>query len=371
MSHEIRTPLNAIIGMSNLAKASGDFGRVKDYLAKVNVSAVHLLGIINDILDISKIDAGKLILSNTPFLVSDMIERVKTMTLTRSAEKNQRFSVCVDSDVPDTICTDIQRLSQVLVNLLSNAVKFTPEGGNIGLALHLEHTYGNVCVLRFEVSDTGIGISEEQKKGLFESFAQADNSISRKFGGTGLGLAISKHIIEMMGGAITVYSNPGEGSVFEFKIKVPMGSASDAENADEDSSVIPDITDLFIGKNILLVEDIEINRMVIEDLLENSGVSIDEAADGREAIMKFAESKGKYDLIFMDVHMPEVNGYMATEAIRSMGAIPNAAAVPIVAMTASVFREDVEKCLAVGMNDHIGKPVEFPQLIAKMKHYLL
>jgi signal transduction histidine kinase/ActR/RegA family two-component response regulator len=371
MSHEIRTPLNAIIGMSNLAEASGDFDRVKDYLSKVSISAIHLLGVINDILDMSKIDAGKLTLSNAPFSINELIDRVKTLTLTRSAEKNQRFSIEVDEDVPAVINTDIQRLSQVLINLISNAVKFTPEGGKIDLLLHLDYLLGNDCVLRFEVKDTGIGISDEQKANLFESFAQADDSISRKFGGTGLGLAISKHIVNMMHGSIQVESLPGEGSVFEFTIKVPVGRTEDLTETTEESAILSDITGIFSGKRLLLVEDIDINRMVITDLLENSGVLIDEAADGREAIEKFTEFGESYALIFMDVHMPEVNGYTATQVIRTMSEVKNAATVPIVAMTASVFREDVEKCLSVGMTDHIGKPVEFPELIRKMKHYLL
>jgi CheY-like chemotaxis protein len=318
----------------------------------------------------SKIDSGKLELSGTAFRISDMIDRVTTLTLTRSAEKHQEFVVEVDDDVPAVICTDIGRLSQVLVNLLSNAVKFTPEGGKIKLSLHCKSFDGSDCVLQFEVKDNGIGITDEQKARLFRSFAQADSSISRKYGGTGLGLAISKRIVEMMNGSIEVTSVPGEGSVFSFTIKVPVGALVDSAETMNDASAIAGLEGAFKGKHILLVEDIEINRMIIADLLEHSGVTIDEAADGREAMERFAESNGKYDLIFMDVHMPNVNGYSATEAIRAMDNVPNAKSVPIIAMTASVFKEDVEKCLSAGMNDHIGKPVDFPQLINKMKQYI-
>jgi CheY-like chemotaxis protein len=371
MSHEIRTPLNAIIGMSNLAASYDDTAKIKECLEKVNVSAVHLLGVINDILDMSKIDAGKLEISLTDFNVKTMIEHVVTLIKFRSDEKDQHFSYEIADDVPAAINSDMQRISQVLVNLLSNAVKFTPQGGEVTLKVKLQskNPDNKTAVLYFEVIDTGIGIAEEQRNNLFRSFAQADDSISRKYGGTGLGLAISKRIVAMLDGDINFTSTIGKGSVFCFTITARIASEDTMISDSEDDIGITDITGMFEGKNILLVEDIEINRMVIEGLLENSGVSITEACNGREALEKYIENNGHYDLIFMDVHMPEVNGYTATKQIRALD-IPGSDTIPIVAMTASVFREDVENCLIAGMNDHIGKPIEFPALIHKMKKYL-
>jgi signal transduction histidine kinase len=371
MSHEIRTPLNAIIGMSNLASSTEDISKIKEYIGKVNVSAIHLLGVINDILDMSKIEAGKLEISNTDFRITELFDNVITIIRFRTEEKHQNFSAEIDSNVPKAIVSDVQRLSQVLLNLLSNAVKFTPDGGAIKLSVSCDSNNGTEAVLRFTVTDTGIGITEDQKGILFKSFSQADDSISRKFGGTGLGLAISKHLIELMGGNVTVDSVFGSGTTFTFTIKAAIGNSEETTvgSAAEEIS-IQDIDGIFSGKTILLVEDIEINRMVIEGLLENSGVIIDKAENGRIACEKFADPENSYDLIFMDIHMPEMGGFAATEKIRSMKH-KNCASVPIIAMTASVFREDVEKCLKTGMNDHIGKPIEFPTLIKKMKKHLL
>jgi signal transduction histidine kinase len=368
MSHEIRTPLNAIIGMSNLASNADDLIKVKDYLSKVNVSAIHLLGVINDILDMSKIDAGKLVLSHSDFTVSELVNNVIMLIQFKSEEKRQVFKWEIDEDVPKAIVSDNQRLSQVLINLLSNAVKFTPDGGEITLNVKCDLKSKTEAILRFEVSDTGIGISDEQKQTLFESFAQADESISRRFGGTGLGLAISKRLINMMDGDISVHSALGKGTTFSFTISAEIGKA-DHQTVNKKIE-IGDISGLFKGKRILLVEDIEINRMVIDGLLEDSGAIITEAENGKIACEKFERSGGAFDLIFMDIQMPEMGGYTATETIRKMD-IPAAKTIPILAMTASVFREDIVKCLAAGMNDHIGKPIEFPELIIKMKKYLL
>jgi signal transduction histidine kinase len=374
MSHEIRTPLNAIIGMNRIASSATDMSRIRYCLEKVNVSAVHLLGVINDILDMSKIDAGKLDIACTDFSVEDMVKDVVLLIRFKSDEKNQNFVFEIDKDVPPTVGADRQRISQVLVNLLSNAVKFTPDGGKITLNVSADSVIGEDAVLRFTVTDTGIGVTEEQKQALFKSFAQADSSISRKFGGTGLGLVISQRLVRMMGGDIYLDSEIGKGSVFSFDVKVKTSQASALSQNDGeiggDTDHPEDINGIFAGKTILLAEDVDVNRLVITGLLEDTGATIIEAENGKEACEKFAASNGGYDLIFMDVHMPEVNGYAATQAIRAMN-LPDAKTIPIVAMTASVFREDVERCLAAGMNDHIGKPVDFSELLSKMKHYLL
>jgi signal transduction histidine kinase len=369
MSHEIRTPLNAIIGMGNLAASYDDKDKIMECINKVNISALHLLGVINDILDMSKIDAGKLEISPIDFNISTLIEQVTTLIQVKADEKEQNFTVTVADDVPRSVNSDMQRLSQVLINLLSNAVKFTPEGGRVSLDVDYKGESGGKHILGFVVTDTGIGIAPEQQKGLFRPFAQADDSISRKYGGTGLGLTISKRIVEMLGGDIALTSEAGLGSMFSFTIKAAPADMNFSEKTNDDLT-ISDINGIFEGKKILLAEDIEINRMVIEGLLETSGVIIDEASDGREAVDKFIAAQGGYNLIFMDVHMPDVNGLEATRMIRGLDNIANAKTIPIVAMTASVFKEDVESCLAAGMNDHIGKPIEISALIKKMKNFL-
>jgi len=369
MSHEMRTPMNAIIGMTSIAKKSKDIDEVQVCLNKINDSANHLLGVINDVLDMSKIAAGKLELSDTDFRFQDMLKQVVTIMDFKFEERQQNFSLHVDETVPKAIIADKQRLAQVITNLLSNANKFTSEGGNISLSIKKTEDLNNKCKIQIEVADDGIGISEEQQARLFNAFEQADNSTSRKYGGTGLGLSISKRIIEMMGGRIWIESKEGEGTKFIFLIQVGIGSDEENENYDGIDNT-DDISGLFAGKRILLAEDVEVNREILMTLLEETEVMIDCAENGREACEKYAGNLGDYDMIFMDVHMPEMDGYEATGIIRKMD-IARAGTIPIVAMTANVFREDIESCLAAGMTDHIGKPLDIGVVIAKMKHYLL
>lgn len=368
MSHEMRTPMNAIIGMINIAKKSDSIDEVQRCLGKINDSANHLLGIINDVLDVSKIEAGKMELSETDFRFTDMITQVTTVMNFKLEEKHQNFYVQMDENVPTSIITDKQRLAQVITNLLSNANKFAPEGGNIRLSVHKTEESGNKCTLQIEVEDDGIGISEEQQARLFRSFEQADNSISRKYGGTGLGLAISKNLINMMDGDIWIDSKLGKGARFIFTIVVGVGVA-DEEESHNTGMCYADNKDMFAGKHILLVDDVDINREILITLLDDSGVGIDCAENGREACDKYAANPEIYDMIFMDIHMPEMNGYEATQTIRKMD-ITGAQTIPIIAMTANVFREDIEKCLLAGMNDHIGKPLDINTVIDKMKQYL-
>jgi len=370
MSHEMRTPMNAIIGMINIAKKSDGMEEVQECIGKINDSANHLLGIIDDVLDMSKIEAGKMELSETDFCFTDIIEQVTAVMNFKLEEKHQNFIVQIDENVPKSIITDKQRLAQIITNLLSNANKFAPEDGNISLSVHKADDSGNRCTLQIEIKDDGIGISEEQQARLFGSFEQADNSISRKYGGTGLGLAISKNLINMMDGSIWVDSRPGEGARFIFTITVGIGAADENERPDIGVSEADDNKNIFAGKHILLADDVELNREILIALLEDSGVTIDCAQNGREAYDKYACNPGAYDMIFMDIHMPEMDGYEATRMIRKMN-IAEAQVIPIVAMTANVFREDIEKCLLVGMNDHIGKPLDINTVIVKMKQYLL
>ncbi|MDR1573603.1 MAG: response regulator [Clostridiales Family XIII bacterium] len=500
MSHEMRTPMNAIIGMTLIAKAAGEIER-KDYcLCKIEDASTHLLGVINDILDMSKIEANKFDLSFTTFDFEKMLQKVVNVINFRVEEKRQSFIVRVDRHIPRMLIGDEQRLAQVIANLLSNAVKFTPEEGKIRLDARLLEEEDDSCVVQIKVTDSGIGISEEQQARLFNSFEQADSSTSRKFGGTGLGLAISRRIVEMMGGNIRTVSKLGEGAAFIVTLRAEraaetspnplrlgvnrsnirvlavddapeileyfseiagqLGIACDCAKSGEEAlaliekngdydlcfvdwsmpqmdgielsrrirdagandSVIvmisaaewshieqdardagvnkflpkplfastiadsineclgaealheaedarPSEVGAFAGRSLLLVEDIEINREIVLVLLESTKLDIACAENGAEALRMFSEAPAAYDMIFMDVHMPEMDGYEATRRIRALDA-PEAERVPIIAMTAIVFREDIEKCLAAGMNDHVGKPLDFTEVLAKLHKYL-
>ena len=373
MSHEIRTPMNAIIGMTEIAKTSKDEASTRHCLDTIADASNHLLGVINDILDMSKIDSGKFTLAESDFTVEHVLARALGVINFKVHERHQSLVVDVDPAVPTAIVADEQRLAQVITNLLSNAVKFTPEGGHIFLSLILEEELDDECVLSFSVRDTGIGISPEQQTVLFESFEQADASISRRFGGTGLGLAISKDIVEMMGGRIWVESELGRGSEFQFTVRVGKGRAKYAGaygSAARDAAELGSQRNgVFAGKHVLLVEDIEVNREIVITLLSNTSVTIDSAENGRIALELFEQDQGRYDAILMDIHMPEMDGYEAAKAIRALGT-PEAKAVPIIAMTANVFKEDIERCLAAGMDDHLGKPIDIDDLTAMMRKHL-
>ncbi|MDR3185511.1 MAG: response regulator [Christensenellaceae bacterium] len=371
MSHEMRTPMNAIIGMTNIAKgADGDIVK-KDYcLHKIGDASTHLLGVINDILDMAKIEANKFELSYSSFEFKQMLLRVADVMQFRVDEKKQTFNIAIDDDIPVLLIGDEQHLSQVITNLLANAVKFTPVDGTVTLSASRidDKSSNDTCSLCIAVKDTGIGITAENQKRLFKSFEQADGGIARKFGGTGLGLAISKHIIELMGGEINVQSEFGSGSEFTFVIQLNIDNSVRSEDISP-TTEIDDITDVFKGHTLLLAEDIEINREIVVDLLSDTGITIDCAENGIIAYDMFEANPEKYEMIFMDIHMPEQDGYEATRRIR---AIDNnfAKKVPIVAMTANVFREDIEKCLSAGMNDHIGKPIDFAEVLEKLFKYI-
>jgi signal transduction histidine kinase/ActR/RegA family two-component response regulator len=373
MSHEMRTPMNAIIGMTTIAQTSRhDINKMEYCLSKINEASIHLLGVINDILDMSKIEAGKFAISPTLFDFEKMIARVVQMIQFRVDEKKQMFTVNVDPSAPRHVVADEQRLAQVITNLLTNAVKFTPDGGSVSLTVQILQKKDDLCSLRLAVSDTGIGITEEQKGRLFSRFEQADGSIVRKFGGTGLGLAISKSIVELMGGKIWVESEDGKGSSFIFEIRAEIAESEDGCEADAGESSCADEdmnVNIFLGRRILLAEDTEINREIVVALLEETGVEIDWAQNGKEALQKFEEDPGRYGLILMDVQMPEMDGLEASRRIRSLN-FPRAKTVPIIAMTANVFREDIEKCFNAGMDDHIGKPIDIEDVLKKLRKYL-
>jgi signal transduction histidine kinase/CheY-like chemotaxis protein len=413
MSHEMRTPLNAIIGMTTIASQHAhDPERVAYCLPKISEASAHLLGVITDILDMSKIESGKFELVNAEFDLAKMIRRVVEMMTFRIDEKQHKFDFSIDDAIPAIIVADEHRLSQVLANLLSNAIKFTPPEGCIALRVLQADCRGDTRILRFEISDNGIGITEEQRDKLFVLFEQGEGGFSRKHEGLGLGLSICKNIIEHMDGKIWVESQLGHGSTFIFEITVSGGGfeipsgrrqegrgrglktaalppevrASSAGGEEEDES----IENIFLGRNLLLAEDVEINREITLAMLEDTAVKIDCAENGIEAVRMFRENPGKYQCILMDIHMPEMDGFEATRRIRAQeenrreanankanlnipapGETPkDFHQVPIIAMTANVFREDVEKCLAVGMNDHLGKPIDLDELMKKLKLYM-
>jgi CheY-like chemotaxis protein/anti-sigma regulatory factor (Ser/Thr protein kinase) len=433
------------------------------------------------------------------FELEKMLRRVVNVVNFRIDEKHQRFSVQIDHAIPRMLIGDDQRIAQVITNLLGNAVKFTPEGGVISLTVRLAEKTDDICTLQISVSDSGIGITPKQQTKLFQSFEQAESSTTRKYGGTGLGLAISKNIVEMMGGTISVKSEPGKGSTFTFTIQAIRGKEDKQERlldvnlkdvrmlaVDDDADILSyfreitqmfglscdtaangeealelmeqkggyhiyfidwkmpgidgvqlarkikaqesenaivtmisaaewstiakeakaagvdkflskplfpstivevineclgvskqqveeshtaDINGIFAGRRILLAEDVEINREIVQTLLEPTQLEIDCAENGAEAVRMFAKNPDKYDLIFMDVQMPEMDGYDATQHIRLLD-IPKAKTIPIIAMTANVFREDIEKCLACGMNNHVGKPLDFQEVMNRLHSYL-
>ena len=501
MSHELRTPMNAIIGMTAIGIASDNKEQMKYALEKIEDASTLLLGIINDILDLSKIEAGKFELISEDFSFEKMIERAVNVISFRVEEKNQELGLHLDRNIPSVLNGDSRRLTQVITNLLGNAVKFTPNGGSVSLDAAFIGEADGVCELLIKVVDSGIGINLEQQARLFQSFEQADSSTSSKFGGTGLGLAISKSIVEMMGGRIWVESEIGQGAAFTFTVRIKRGDAQAYEISiretswkglrilavDDNSGILgyvknfverfgafcdtapcgsdaialveqnrpydiffidwkmPDMDALqlaehlntvypeqkktiitmvsstrwedieekakgagidaflskplfpsaitniineflgvvqrqidevaensevsFEGKCLLLVEDMEINSEIMFAVLAPTLVCIDCAVNGKEAVRMFADDPDKYDMILMDIQMPEMDGYEATRKIRALE-VPAAKSIPIVAMTANVFTEDIKKCLEAGMNDHLGKPLDTEELMGKLRRYL-
>ncbi|MBK8957315.1 MAG: PAS domain S-box protein [Proteobacteria bacterium] len=360
MSHEIRTPMNAILGFAHLLQTDLSDARQLDKINKINMSAKHLLGIINDILDLSKIEADRLTLEQTTFSVGGALDHVRSMMSERIASKELDFIQDLDPCVEElSVIGDPLRLGQILVNYLSNAVKFT-ERGSITLRTRLLAEQQDQVLLRFEVEDTGIGISRESQDRLFEAFEQAEASTTRKYGGTGLGLAISNRLARMMGGETGVESEPGVGSKFWFTVRLRRGGAL------LDEFERPrDRHDIRAGARVLLVEDNEINQEVAKGLLEEAGVAVELAGNGQEALDKVAAQR--FDLILMDMHMPVMDGLEATRRLRASA---QGRDVPILAMTANAFAEDRQRCLDAGMNDHLAKPVDPSRLFAVLARWL-
>jgi signal transduction histidine kinase/AmiR/NasT family two-component response regulator len=373
MSHEIRTPINAVTGMTTIARSSTDLNRIYDCLDKIGSASRQLLGLINDILDMSKIEARKFDLAYEPFSLENMINNVSSIIGVRTTEKKQHFTVVIAPDIPKAVIGDEMRLSQILINLLSNAVKFTPKGGDIWLTFKRIGTRNGKEEIEASVRDTGIGITEQQKARLFNAFVQADSSTAKRFGGTGLGLAITKSLAELMGGSITIESVPDRGSCFTVRVLLASGSC-DLLQAPHVGKVPADFN--FKDQTVLLVEDVPINREIVIALLEDTNVKIECAENGKAAVDVFCAGPDNYDMVFMDVQMPVMDGYDATIAIREfeakMGGKDEARphGIPIIAMTANAFAEDVEHCLKAGMNGHVAKPIEIDALLSIMDKYL-
>ncbi|MCL2529881.1 MAG: ATP-binding protein [Coriobacteriia bacterium] len=423
MSHEMRTPMNAIIGMTSIALSS-DKAERKDYcLGHIQDASSHLLSIINDVLDMTSLQENEFSLKLAPFDFRDSLKAVVHEHVHKINEQKLSFKALVDESVPKVLVGDSQRLSKVLSNLLSNAIKFTPNKGLV--VLHVEHLSSGPegHRLMFVVEDNGIGISPAAKENLFRPFGQADSGANRKFGGTGLGLAIARHLVEMMGGTIGVDSELDVGSKFYFTVTLQEGSAVDVDDTPPDelpaedgseelpveagleaqpvgAEVLPGqeeldwlviqerqvapegqeeqdeedlledepLSDLSLYR-ILLAEDIEINREVVVALLDGSNITIDCAASGLEALETIKNNPDLYDLVFMDIQMPEMDGLDATRCIRALP-YPQIEKLPIIAMTANVFKEDIAACLDAGMNDHIGKPVNLDELYCVLNKYL-
>ncbi len=379
MSHEIRTPLNAIIGMTTLAQHNiHNTDYIQNCLDKIHISGNHLLGLINDILDMSKIESGKMELHEETADLRQLIQDVTMMFREQAQEKNHQFTVDTSGIVHNNVICDGQHLRQSVMNLVSNAIKYTPEGGQILLlTTELESAEDGVGRYQIIVKDNGIGMSREFLERIYEPFSRDANTRIGQIQGTGLGMAITMNFVRMMNGTIDVDSSLGNGTQFVITLSLKLNSENDNENmsagavettgnADGDAFFHLDYT----GKRALLVEDNELNAEIACEILQMIGMQVDIASNGQEAVEMFSDaSENRYDIIFMDVQMPVMNGYDATKAIRAMSGT-YAAKVPIIAMTANAFSEDVAAAKASGMNEHIAKPLDLKQLQKALARWL-
>jgi len=370
ISHEIRTPMNAVAGLTHLLAQTELSEKQKGYVDRIQASARALLDVINDVLDMSKIEAGRLIIEATPFRLRDVLSRVCDLLSARAEEKGIALSFEIAPGLPEIVIGDAMRTHQVLLNLVGNAVKFTEKGAvttAVDAAPDVAPDEGGRLGVRFTVRDTGIGLPADRLADIFEPFTQADGSTTRRFGGTGLGLTISKRIVEAMGGAITVSSQVGQGSAFVFTI--PLGIATTAQAAagaepPPGTSVADGEGDRLDGLRVLLVDDAPINQEVAREILETAGAEVVIAENGLAAVRTFTEAQGAFDAVLMDVQMPIMDGYEATRTLRGS---PRGREVPIIAMTAHAFDTERQRCADAGMVDYVPKPFDPQRLIAALR----
>ena len=366
MSHDIRTPMNAIIGFTALAQTHiDDRDQVEDYLKKISVSSQHLLSLINDVLDMSRIESGKVTLEAKPVHLPELVRELRDIVQAVVSEKDLSLTLDTVGVKNEDVIADPLRLEQILINVLANAVKFTPDGGQISLWIVQKDTApAGDADFEFHIKDNGIGMSEEFQKHIFEQFARERTSTVSKIQGTGLGMAITKSLVDMMGGRITVKSEQGKGSEFTISLRFPIGEAKTEQTLPAAKA------SAFTGKKLLVVEDNELNLEIASTLLKEAGFAVDTAENGKIAVEKVeAASADRYDLILTDIQMPEMDGYEATRRIR---ALPDAkkAALPIVAMTANAFEDDRKNALHAGMNGHIAKPLDIQKLFQVLSELL-
>ena len=366
MSHDIRTPMNAIIGFTALAQTHiDDRGQVEDYLKKISVSSQHLLSLINDVLDMSRIESGKVTLEAKPVHLPELVHELRDIVQAVVSEKDLSLTLDTVGVENEDVIADPLRLEQILINVLANAVKFTPDGGQISLWIVQKDTApAGYADFEFHIKDNGIGMSEEFQKHIFEQFARERTSTVSKIQGTGLGMAITKSLVDMMGGRITVKSEQGKGSEFTISLRFPIGEAKTEQTPPAAKASAS------AGKKLLGVEDNELNLEIASTLLKEAGFAVDTAENGKIAVEKVeAASADRYDLILMDIQMPEMDGYEATRRIR---ALPDTkkAALPIVAMTANAFEDDRKNALRAGMNGHIAKPLDIQKLFQVLSELL-
>ena len=363
MSHDIRTPMNAIIGITSLIRHdAGDKGKVIEYADKIDTSSQHLLGIINEVLDMSKIEAGKTVFKYSDFSIPDFIQELDTIFRSQISEKKQTLTITKENIRHEWVNGDQVHLMQIFSNLLSNAIKYTQEGGEIQLlAEECESNSSVYAKYRFLVCDNGMGMSADFKDRIFDAFTRAENSLTNKIQGTGLGMAITKNLVDLMGGTIDVESEPGQGSCFEVFMDLKIAEersvspASQAETEEQDGNILK-------GMRFLCAEDNELNAEILTELLKIEGAECTICENGKRVLETFEQSvPGDYDMILIDIQMPVMNGYEATKAIRR-SSHELARTIPIIAMTANAFSEDIQHSLAAGMNAHISKPVDMKTL---------
>ena len=364
MSHEIRTPLNAILGMGDLLSEGPLNAEQAEYLKVMSSAGETLLYLVDNVLDLSKIEAGKLQLESTTFQLAECIEHLTSILSLKASVKGVTFSSTVEADVPDRLVGDAQRLQQVLINLVGNAIKFTGSGGNVSLRVEPEHLSDTEIRVNFSVTDTGIGIPAEKLDLVFENFSQADSSTTRKYGGTGLGLAISKRLVAMMGGILSVASTPGTGSCFRFGARFTVPAESAALRTQEQ----PEAEKRNRALSILIVDDNKDNRIVLAAYFRRTDHTIDSAVNGAEAVEKI--KLGGYDLVLLDMEMPVMDGYTAARTVREWERETGRPPLPLVALTANALKEDLQRSLAAGCTAHLAKPIDKGKLLEAIEAYM-